>query len=214
MPAERHASTILRIDHSLMRQTLSTMTAVLRAGQWRRPGPALERLRELLHFEQAFEETCHRPKCYLMVKELRGRSPVVSGMMVAWDGDRATAALVLLRALGLLAAAEREEPGSDATLQALLEHRRDRVLEQLQLEETVLLAEANTVMSESQWSQLASEFSLVPSCAGVLHQADTPTRVVRRNPESMARFEDSGFALDASLDFDRVPLFRSAKRTG
>jgi hypothetical protein len=85
---------------------------------------------ELLHFEQAFDETCHRPRCDLMVKALRGRSPVVNGMMVALDGDRATAALVLLRALGLLAAVEREEPGSDATLQALLEHRRDRVLEQ------------------------------------------------------------------------------------
>lgn len=213
MLAKRIACTVLRGEHSIMRQTLSTTTAVLRAGQWCKKEPALRRLRELIVFEQSFDQRCHRPKCDALLEALHGRSAAIhAAMPVLMDGRKSMARLHGA-ALDDLAKVGAGETVDETNLPTVLDRLQALQLAQLQWEDTVLLPEAEGTLSAFQWSQMASTFSQAAYPAGVAYEPDGPASVVRRNPESSARFESSGFMLDPGLDLTRVPLFHPPHRS-
>lgn len=204
----RTAFAVLRTEHSVMRQTFATLMAVLRAGEWRSGGPALDRLSELLEFEELFSQLCHRPKCDAVLDRLRGRSARLDGMRTALDATRSDEAHLRLHAMGLVAAVQRQEPGSDKFLAAVLQSLHLRLLEQMEWEDTVLLPEARRLLDGHAWSRLAVQFESVPYPAAAVYQLDACPPAARRWPESPAWFEDSGFMLDGQLGFDRVPRFK------
>src|SRR5438093_1863278 len=89
---------------------------------------------------------CHRPKVDLLPQCVAARSRTVARVLAQAQFKREGTARLVLRTHGLVAAVEREEPGSDAALQALLEQQQGHLLGRLQWEEAVLLAETHRAL--------------------------------------------------------------------
>lgn len=203
------ASTVLKAEHSVLRQTIATTNALLRAGQWRQRGPALRRLRELLEFDEEFLRCSHRPKCALLAEALRGRSAELDGMFASLRQEQLDDAASYLAVVRATLAVEIGEPHADEMLQTLLEQRHERALQRLEWEGTVLLPNACGALTSAEWRRITGAFEgvLYPSTA--LYQPDSWWAAGRRSPETRARFENTSFGPGTELDFDRVPRFHS-----
>ncbi len=208
MNAVQRARTVFRAEHSVLRQILSRMTSVLRAGEWRQQGPALDRLRELIEFSQLFDEVCHRPKSEILRRVVEHRS-----LQVVHDGPEIDDLLREATSLAqqvhvLLAAVARNEPVAIDSLPPRIERYQAHLLQRLQWEDRVLLSAAEALLGSREWLRIARGFDGIALPEAALYELDETRAPARRRVESAARFEDTGFALGAGLSFERVPLFR------
>lgn len=176
MLAAQCVCTVLRTEHSVIRESLSAVVDVLRLGRWRQPGAQQTRLRKVLDFLSRFEQLRHRPKDERLIAALRGRCAETDAWLDRIGLARQDYLGVLERGRALLATVEAGNGAAAAQLVGLLYGLQATLLTQLQVEEDELLVRASRLLDADDWSGLASEISCLaypPDLAGVLPPAET-----------------------------------------
>jgi hemerythrin-like domain-containing protein len=160
---------MLLAEHSVLRQTLSTMTDIVRDQDWHRHGWQIARLATLVEFLHEFE-TMHRAKeDDFLWPALRGRCALV---------DSGLSALALARRQGddrlgdirrTLAAVADGGPAAAHALDAALRRYRETALSTCD-EEARLLEPARRLLDETQWPAIASALSKFAYPRGALYE--------------------------------------------
>ena len=160
---------MLLAEHSVLRQTLSTMADIVRDEQWHSRSSQVGRLATLIEFVHEFE-TMHRAKeDDFLWPALRGRCPHV---------DSGLRALAIARRQGddrlddirhALAAVADGDPAAPRALDDALRRYRETALSTCD-EEARLLEPARRLLDETQWPAIASALSKVAYPRGALYE--------------------------------------------
>ncbi len=153
---------ILQAEHSVIRQTVSSVADLMHAKQWRQPGPALNRLKSQVQFLRVFNRLCHGPKDKQLWLPLWGRSNEADLLLGSLEYAQERNSDLLWRALTLLHAIERGDASLGADLELTLGRHRIGVLKQIEMEERDLLSLARHLLREEEWAGLASSISSIP----------------------------------------------------
>ena len=163
MLAAQCVFTMLSAEHSVIRRNLSSMVEVLEAGGWERPGPALDKLSELVKFLHTYERDFHAGKereCLLPA--LQGRCAEADRLVLEVELADAHHDVLLSRVLALLQALARNEVQRAPQLEQLLRHYRSSVLQLQSVEESELFHAGLELLCGEDWSQIASAMSRGP----------------------------------------------------
>lgn len=204
MLAQRIATTLLRIEGTLMRKTLDAITAAMaavqREGSWRCADPTIQQLDVMLVLEQSFEETFHHPKCAALEKALQERSPEASAQAALLDGERKRVDLLITAARSMLVEMPSDDPCNFQRLSSIWERYKTLRLGQMQWEESVLLPMAEQALDEAQWSHVASVFSrLLPANSPAPAQEPRCAPGGALNASQQCAFVGVRFVLERSL---------------
>jgi hemerythrin-like domain-containing protein len=153
------AWTILRADHDKLRSLVGSIAEVTRAGQWKRPGPALDQLRQLIESLQSFDHASHRPKGIVLLEALRGRSADADHLLAEIEQERESSDALLARVLVRLDDVARGDERAIVECRALLDQHRRRVLRHLDQEDTLLCAQTEQLLSNDEWARVVSAIS-------------------------------------------------------
>ena len=159
MLASRCAWTILRADHAQIRRLLDLIAKEMRGTQWRRGGPGVARLQQLIASLQSFDQASHRPKGIALVEALRGRSADADRLLADLERDREVEDALLTQAVDRLDEVARGTEGAGDACERLLVRYRESVLQHLDQEDTVLCAHSERLLTEQEWSLVVSEIS-------------------------------------------------------
>ena len=161
MLAARGAWAVLRKEHAQIRRLLDSIAESLNGGQWRQPGAALGQLRERIEALKAFDHSQHRPKGAALMGSLRARSAEADRLVAALEADRERDDELLDRALAKLNAVAVGEQSVCPDIEALLAQHRERVLHQVEQEETLLCEQSEQLLTADEWSHVVSSISSV-----------------------------------------------------
>jgi hemerythrin-like domain-containing protein len=150
---------VLQAEHARLRRLLLDIQRATDTGDWRRPGPRLTRLRELIETFQAFEAETHRPKGIVLIGSLRGRAAEADELLDALDHERAECEALLAQVLALLDLVAQGDASQADTIAALLARHRLTVTEQIDQEDTVLRSYTARLLTPEEWSAVASSIS-------------------------------------------------------
>jgi len=159
MLAAECAWTILRADHAKLRWHLGSIADAASAGHW-------TQLRQLIESLQSFDHASHRPKGVVLLEAVRGRSADTDRLLAEMEQGREGDDALLTRALVRLDAVASGDVGASAECAALLEQHRERVLRQLDQEDTLLCAQTEQLLSNEEWARVVSSISTVLYPAG------------------------------------------------
>jgi len=178
MATETSVCAVLVNEHAVIRQTLATLEDLLQTGLWRQPGAALQRVRTLMEFIEAFDRHCHRPKEYdHLLPVLSGRSGTLDRLMDSLDQAHTRGDDRLDQAFVLLAELERSDDARAEDFALVLRRHQATVLQRLQVEEGVLLPMAREMLGRDDWSHVAAA---MPGVSPVLPPAGAaPARTPR-----------------------------------
>ena len=169
MLASRSAWMILRADHALMRQRLDLIAELVVEERWHTPGPELRKLVKLVNSLLSFDTASHRPKGTLMLNTLRGRSPEAARLISQMEKECDQDDQLLVQAIDMLHSLQEGalRPPKRAACATILSRHRDRALERMHREETLVAAFTEKLLTKEEWSRVASQISAVlyPSSA-------------------------------------------------
>jgi hemerythrin-like domain-containing protein len=166
MLAAECAWTILRADHAKLRWLLGSIADAASAGHWRKAGPALRQLRQLIESLQSFDHASHRPKGIVLLEALRGRSAATDRLLAEMEQEREGDDALLTQALVRLDAVASGDERARVDCAALLEQHRERVLRHLDQEDTLLCAQTEQLLTNEEWARVVSAISTVLYPAG------------------------------------------------
>jgi hemerythrin-like domain-containing protein len=162
MASDSGVCAVLVAEHSVIRQALGTLEALLQAGLWREPGAGLQRVRGLMDFIEAFDRHCHRPKEYdHLLPALSGRSGTLDRLMDSLDQAHTRGDDRLDQAFALLAELERGDAARAEDFALALRRHQATVLRRLQAEEGVLLPMARELLGRDDWAEIAAAMPVV-----------------------------------------------------
>jgi len=150
---------VLQAEHVRLRRLLLDIQRLLDAADWRRPGPPLTKLRQLIEAFQAFEAETHRPKGVVLVESLRGRASEADELLDALDHERAECEEILEQVRVLLDRVAQGDASQADTIASLLARHRLAVTEQIDQEDTVLRSYTARLLTPEEWSAVASSIS-------------------------------------------------------
>ena len=159
MLASRCAWAVLRAEHARIRQRLGSIGKELQDGQWSRRAAAVLRLRQLIESLQSFDQGSHRPKGIALVEALRGRSLEADRLLTDLECNRESDDALLTQAIARLDAVAGGNESAGGDCERLLTLYCERVLHHLDQEDTVLCAHSERLLTEQEWSLVASEIS-------------------------------------------------------
>jgi hemerythrin-like domain-containing protein len=159
MLASECAWAVLRAEHSRMRELLARVDAVLKAGEWKRAGPAASPIAGLIARLQAFDEATHRPKGTVLLQILRGRSPESDDLLDRLEQQRKRCDALLSQVKSRLKQAESGETASAAAVEDWLEEHRRLMLDHLDQEDTLLHSQTAELLTGEEWAAVASSIS-------------------------------------------------------
>ena len=167
MLASRSAWMILRADHALMRQRLDLIAELVVEERWHTPGPELRKLVKLVNSLLSFDTAFHRPKGTLMLNTVRGRSPEGARLISQMEEERDQDDQLLVQTIDMLHSLQKGVPPKRAACATILSQHRDRALEHMHREETLVAAFTEKLLTKEEWSRVASQISAVlyPSSA-------------------------------------------------
>ncbi|HSW08800.1 hemerythrin domain-containing protein [Aquabacterium sp.] len=169
MLAAECAWAILRADHAKLRYLIGSIADEASGGQWRDAGPGLAQLRQLIESLQSFDHASHRPKGSALLSALRGRSPDADRLLAEMEQEREGDDALLNQAMARLEAVEKGDARASAECAVLLAQHRERVLHHLDLEDTLLCAQTERLLTHEEWAHVVSAIStaIYPAAAAV-----------------------------------------------
>ena len=167
MLAAESAWRILRAEHARMRDLLSSIEDRLRSDQWKRPGPSLSMLRQLIQTLQDFDDSTHRPKGVVLLAALRGRSRDADELLDRLDRTGRQCEGLLIQALALLDAIEQGDERAATPCAASLAQHRGLMQVHLDEEDTALHSHTAQLLTPEEWSEIVSSISAVLESTGV-----------------------------------------------
>lgn len=160
MLAAGSAWRILEAEHTQLRRLLADIARSLDDDDgWKRPGPRLDSLRELIHRFQDFETRTHRPKGVVLLGATRGRLAEADQLLDVLEHDGRRCEELLNRALDLLRAAEAGDDADAGEVASLLRQHRELMLRQLDQEDTALRSYTAQLLTSEEWSRVVSSIS-------------------------------------------------------
>jgi hemerythrin-like domain-containing protein len=159
MLASECAWAVLRAEHSRMRELLARVDAVLKAGEWKRAGPAASPIAGLIARLQAFDEATHRPKGTVLLQILRGRSAESDDLLRRLGEQRERCDALLAQVKSKLRQAESGDTAAAAAVEDWLEEHRRLMLDHLDQEDTLLHSQTAELLTGEEWAAVASSIS-------------------------------------------------------
>jgi hemerythrin-like domain-containing protein len=166
MLAAESAWRVLRAEHDRMRELLASIGEALRSEQWKRPGPSLVSLRQLVRSLQTFDDSTHRPKGVVLLATLRRRSSEVDALLDRLELTADQCDRLLSQALALLDAVEQGDERAAAECASVLERHRDLMQVHLDEEDGVLHSHTAQLLTPEEWSLIVSSISSVVKSTG------------------------------------------------
>jgi hypothetical protein len=178
MLAARGAWAVLRKEHAQIRRLLDSIAESLHGAQWRQHGAALGQLRGRIEALQAFDRSHHRPKGVALMGSLRGRSAEADRLVTQIEAEREHDDEMLDKALAMLDAVAVGEQSVCPDIEALLTQHHERMLHQLEQEETLLCEKSEQLLTADEWSHVVSAIS-----SSLYPRKKTPDRESEAPPE-------------------------------
>lgn len=160
---------ILQAEHSVIRQTVTTLAKLLDDPRWQTPGPTLKQLKAQVQHLRVFERLSHGPKDRHLWQPLWGRSDEADLLLGSLEHTHERNADLLWHALTLIQALENGEPEAAPDLVLTLRRHRLGLLKQIDLEEHDLMRLAHHLLSEEEWAGVASLVSAVHTPDNTAH---------------------------------------------
>ncbi|AKJ29338.1 hemerythrin domain-containing protein [Caldimonas brevitalea] len=187
MLAAQCVCSLLQAEHSVIRQTLATLDEVLRAQGWRQPGAPLNKLRTLMRFLKSFQDGNHRPKENdHLLPVMRGRCTEADRVIAALEDAQLQGNQLLSRALRLIDGVAAGEAALAVEFAAVMKQHEAQVLRQLDSEDHVLFSLARQLLSEEEWSTIASAMSRMPYPPNLPYEPSRP-ELAHMTPASLQR---------------------------
>lgn len=150
---------IIHDEHSSLAAMLRSMQTMVELGPGEHPRAFFEVVRAMLFYIDEFPERLHHPKeSKLLFPALVRASPDVMAVVIRLEGDHLHGEKLVRDLQQLLVAWELM---GESRMAAFVEQCKDYIafyLEHIRLEETVLLPEAQRVLTEAQWKELDAAF--------------------------------------------------------
>jgi hemerythrin-like domain-containing protein len=150
---------IIRDEHSSLATMLRSMQRMVERGPGEHPGAFFDVVRAMLFYIDEFPERLHHPKeSNLLFPHLVRASPEVMAVVSRLEGDHIRGEKLVRDLQQLLLAWELL---GESRMGAFVDQCKDYVafyLEHMRLEETVILPEAEKVLSDAQWKELDAAF--------------------------------------------------------
>jgi hemerythrin-like domain-containing protein len=159
MLAAGSAWRILEAEHARLRHLMADIARVLDDDAWKRPGPALDALQELIREFQDFEMRTHRPKGVVLLGATRGRLPEADHLLDLLEHDGQRCEELLNQALELLRAVQAGGDAEAGGVATLLRQHRELMTRQLDQEDTALRAYTARLLTSEEWSRVVSSIS-------------------------------------------------------
>jgi hemerythrin-like domain-containing protein len=161
MLAAESAWRILFTEHTRMRELLASIEGTLASDDWRRPGPQLVSLRQLIENLSDFDRATHRPKGLVLLAMLRGRSSEADDLLDQLQLERERCDELLSQIFTLLDVLEQGRAGVADELKSLVEQHRGLMLNHLDLEDQTLHSHTALLLTPEEWSSVVSSISTV-----------------------------------------------------
>lgn len=176
MLAARTAWAILGGEHAQLRGLVMELARAAEEGGWTDPGPAQARLHHLLVTLQGLDVASHRPKGITLTQALAGRSADADRLLATLRHERERDDALLGRALDLMDELRAGSRSAAAEFADVVARLRDGMLRQLEQEDTLLRRYAERLLTDEEWSRVASSIS------SALYVAAAPAPAEDRDP--------------------------------